>query len=83
MCSRATLHQLVDALPEGDLTTAGRLLAGLAATAGTVERALAFAPLDDEPDTDDQDGGLTEAREQLARSEGASTEELRRELGLG
>ena len=34
------------------------------------------------PDTDD-DGGLTEARRELARDEGISTEELERELGLG
>ena len=82
MCRRATLHGLVDALPEEDLTTAGRLLAGLAATADAVGRALLFAPADDEPDTDDDDGGLTEARQARARGEGISTEELRRELGL-
>jgi len=49
---------------------------------GLVERALLFAPPDDEPDTDDDDGGLTEARQELARDEGISTEELERELGL-
>ncbi len=82
MCSRATLHRLVDSLPEEDLTTAGRLLAGLTATADPLERALLLAPHDDEPDTDDDDGGLTEARRELARGEGISTEELQRELGL-
>ena len=80
MCHRATLHRLVDSLPEEDLTTAGRLLAGLAVTADPVERALLLAPADDEPDTDDEDGGLAEARRELG--EGISTEELRRELGL-
>lgn len=83
MCQRATLHSLVDALPEEDLATAGRLLAGLAATADPVQRALLLAPPDDEPDADDDDGGLTEARREVARGEGVSTEELRRELGLG
>lgn len=82
MCHRETLHRLVDALPEEDLTTAGRLLVGLTATADAVERALLLAPADDEPDTDDDDGGLTEARRDLARGEGISTEELERELGL-
>ena len=82
MSARATLHRLVDSLPEEDLSTAGRLLAGLAVTADPVERALLFAPPDDEPDTDDDDGGLTEARQELARDEGISTEELERELGL-
>jgi hypothetical protein len=82
MCPRATLHRLGDALPEEDLKTAGRLLVGLTATADAVQRALLFAPADDEPDTDDADGGLTEARQELARGEGISTQELRRELGL-
>lgn len=83
MFRRATLHRLVDSLPEEDLTTAGRLLVGLSATANAVDRALLLAPPDDEPDMDDEDGGLTEARRELARGEGISTEELRRELGLG
>jgi hypothetical protein len=82
MSQRATLHRLVDSLPEQDLTTAGRLLAGLAVTADAVEFALLLAPADDEPDTDDDDGGLTEARQERARGEGISTEELRRKLGL-
>lgn len=47
-----------------------------------MERALLLAPPDDEPDTDDRDGGLTEARQELARGDGISTEELERELGL-
>jgi hypothetical protein len=83
MCPRATLHRLIDALPEEDLTTAGRLLVGLTATADAVQRALLFAPLDDEADTDDVDGGLTDACQEAVRDEGISTEELRRELGLG
>jgi hypothetical protein len=83
MCQRAILHRLVDSLPEEDLTTAGRLLVGLTMTADPVERALLLAPVDDEPDTDDEDGGLTEARRELARGEGISTEDLERELEAG
>lgn len=83
MCRRATLHRLVESLPEEDLATAGRLLVGLTATADAVDRALLFAAVDDESDTDDDDRGLTEARRELDRGEGISTEELRRELGLG
>jgi hypothetical protein len=79
--SRATLHDLVDSLPEEDLAAAERLLAELMTT-DPVERALLLAPADDEADADDEDGGLTEARQELARGEGVSTEELRRELGL-
>jgi hypothetical protein len=76
------LHRLVDSLPEEDLTTAGRLLVGLTATADAVQLALLLAPADDEPDTDGYDGGLTEARQEFVRGEGISTEELERELGL-
>lgn len=75
MCSRATLHRLVDSLPKEDLATAGRLLAGLSVTAEAVERALLLAPPDDEADDDDRDGGLPEARQELARGEGMSTEQ--------
>jgi hypothetical protein len=81
--ARHTLHRLIDSLPEEDLTTAGRLLVGLTATADPVARALLLAPIDDEPDTDDDDGGLTEARRELARGEGISMEEVERELDLG
>jgi hypothetical protein len=66
MCHRATLHRLVASLPEEDLATAGRLLVGLAATADAVERAFSWRSPDDEPDTDDEDGGATEARRELA-----------------
>lgn len=83
MYPRATLHRLVDSLSEEDLTTAGRLLVGLTLTADAVERALLLAPMDDESDTDDEDGGLTEARGELARGEGISTAELEWELGIG
>lgn len=80
MTERATLHLLIDSLPQEDLTTAGRLLAGLAVTADPLERALLLAPPDDEPDTDDEDRGLTEARRELARGKGISTEELELDL---
>ena len=80
--SRATIHRLVDILSEEDLPTAERVLVGLTATSDPVERALLLAPDDDEPDTDDYDGSLTEARRERDRGEGISTEELRRELGL-
>ncbi|HEV8241772.1 MAG TPA: hypothetical protein VGS57_20585 [Thermoanaerobaculia bacterium] len=82
MVRRATLHQLLDTLPDEDLPIAGRLLAGLNATISPVERALLLAPPDDEADADDDDGGLSEARRERERGEGSSTEQVRRELGL-
>lgn len=82
MSPREKLHLYVDALPEEDLPIAERLLAGLAATAGPVARALALAPPDDEPDDDDRDGGLSEVAEESARDEWVSHEDVRRRLGI-
>jgi hypothetical protein len=61
MNARQTLHDLVDHLPEEDLITAVRVLKGLELAPDPVMLALENAPIDDEPDDDDFDGGLTEA----------------------
>lgn len=84
MTTKERIHRLVDALPEGDLETAERVLEGLAALAVSdpVARALALAPEDDEPDDDDVDGGLTEARAQADRGETIPHEEVKRRLGI-
>ncbi|MBI4540068.1 MAG: hypothetical protein HY704_11240 [Gemmatimonadetes bacterium] len=47
-----------------------------------VLRALFAAPEDDEPDDDDIDGGLSEAREEARRGESIPHEEVKRRLGL-
>jgi hypothetical protein len=41
---------------------------------------LAKAPLDDEPTTADEEAGLVEARDQAARGDVVSAEEIRREF---
>ena len=82
MTAREALHQLVDHLPEGDLTTAARVLEALKETGDPVARALLTAPVDDEPDEDDFDGGLTEARREAAAGKLLSHDEIKRELGL-
>ena len=82
MTKRQALHRLVDDLPEEDLTTAVRVLEGLRVTSDPVKWALDNAPPDDEPDDDDLDGGLTEARADAKAGRGLATDELRRELGL-
>jgi hypothetical protein len=56
------LHVLVDRLPETELTTAARILIALEHPVDKLQILLAAAPWDDEPDDDDLDGGLTEAR---------------------
>jgi hypothetical protein len=82
MSSREALHHLVDNLPEQDVATATRVLEALRATGDPVRWVLDNARLDDEPDEDDFDGGLTEARAEAEARRGISTEELRKRLGL-
>lgn len=79
---REALHQLIDDLPEQDLPVVTRILEGLRATGDPVLRALMSAPVDDESDDDDFDGGLTEARREAREEQGISHEEAKRELGL-
>lgn len=82
MAGRDALHELVDALPERDVPTVSRILEALNLTADPVARSLARAPLDDEPDDDDFDGGLGEARREAEEGRLLSHDELKRELGL-
>jgi hypothetical protein len=82
MPMRDTLHRLVDELPESELAAAERFLNYLRATTDPVLRALLEAPLDDEPEADDERQAVQEAREELARGEVRTLEEVRRELGV-
>lgn len=81
MSSRHILHQLVDELPSEDLSTAERILQALNATA-TPHVPLDEAPLDLEPDDDDFDRGLTEARADAEAGRVISHEEVKRRWGL-
>lgn len=78
MTTRELLHEIVEKLPESELLTAARILTALEQPVDPVQIALANAPLDDEPDDDDFDGGLTEARS----GKSISHEELMRRLGI-
>jgi hypothetical protein len=78
MTTREMLHVIVDKLPETELMTAARILIALDRPSDALQLALASAPLDDEPDDDDFDGGLTEARS----GETISHDELLRRLGI-
>ena len=69
------LHAIVDELPEADLVAAVRILKGLELVHDPLQSVLVNAPLDDEPDDDDFDGGLTEA---LAETEFISHDEVKR-----
>jgi hypothetical protein len=82
MSPRDALHKLVDDLPEQELSTATRVLEALRATADPVLRSLLAAPVDDELDDDDFDGGLTEARHEVREGQTLSHEEVKRRLGV-
>jgi hypothetical protein len=75
MTSKEAVHRLVDELPENELPEAERFLRALA-IADPVERSLALAPLDDEPEDDDLDG-LHEARAQAASGDFTSDQHLK------
>lgn len=83
MNGRKALHRLIDDLPEQDLPVVVRVLEALRATSDPVLRALLSAPVDNERDEDDVDGGLSEARREAREGKGISHEEVKRELGLG
>ena len=82
MAGREALHKLVDALPEGEITTANRILEALSLAADPVMRSLLTAPFDDEPDDDDLDGGLAEARRDAQEGRLIAHDEVKREFGL-
>ena len=82
MTAREALHRIVDDLQDGDLSTATRVLGALRATGDPVLQAMLSAPVDDEPDNDDFDGGLTEARREAEQGLGISHEDVKRDLGI-
>ena len=82
MITKATLHQIIEELPESELVAARRFLAYLRDTVEPVRWALLTAPWDDEPETEDERQAVQEARNELARGEVYPLGEVRRELGL-
>jgi predicted transcriptional regulator len=82
MSTRRTLHQLVDELPEEDVPTAERILQALRATPPAPHVPLEEAPFDSEPDDDDFDGGLTEARADAETGRVVPHDEVKRRWGL-
>ena len=82
MTIRELLHEIVDKLPESELPAAARMLTSLERPFDPVQIALTNAPLDDESDDDDLDGGLTAARNESRSGQTISHEELLRRLGI-
>jgi len=84
MTVKERLHELVDELPEGaPAAAAERMLAHLGRLQDDpVLRALIDAPLDDEPESEEEKAAVAEGLAALARGDVLSDEELRSELGL-
>ena len=79
--TREHAHDLIDRLPETQLSA----LVGLLETiVDPVATALSNAPIDDEPETEEEKQATTEAREWLARrgGKGIPHEDAMRRLGL-
>jgi hypothetical protein len=79
--TRDRLHELVNALADEDLPTAVQVLTALVDD-DPVGLALALAPIDDEPETDEERAAVAEGKADLAAGHTLTTDELRRSLGL-
>ena len=79
MTTREALYRLVDSIPATHLDAARKLLEPLA---DPVLAALANAPYDDEPETDEERTAVAEGRAALDAGDFVTMEEVRRELGL-
>lgn len=77
--TREALYRLVDSIPMDQLDDARQRLEPLA---DPVLAALANAPYDDEPETDEERAAVAEARADLNAGNFVTMEELRRELRL-
>lgn len=78
--ARASLHTLVDALPDGDLDEARRLLSTLTGIDPALRAAL-LAPVDDEPFTDEERQAVEAAEDAYRRGEWISGDDVRHEIG--
>jgi hypothetical protein len=82
MTTKASLHQLIDILPDTELEAAERYLLFLREMADPVRRTLLTAPWDDEPETEEERQAVQEAREEMARGEVYPLDEVKRAFGL-
>ena len=81
MSEREQAHELIDCLPETQLSA---LVGLLQAIVDPVAAALRKAPFDDEPETEDEKHAVAESRDWLSRrgGKGIPHEEAMRRLGI-
>ncbi|MBM3267802.1 MAG: hypothetical protein FJZ01_09155 [Candidatus Sericytochromatia bacterium] len=69
MIDRERLYRLIDALPEAELAVVERFIAFIRWQLDPVRAALDAAPIDDEPETEEERQAVAEAKAELARGE--------------
>jgi predicted transcriptional regulator len=74
VATREALHQLIDGLPDESLDEAARRLSP--PYPDPVLRAALLAPINDEPLTDEDIAAIEEGRQQIARGEFVTNEEV-------
>jgi hypothetical protein len=72
-------HEMIERLPPGQLPAA---IGMLESPLDPVSRAIATAPLDDEPVTKEEEKALAESREWLKHKKGIPHEQVLAELGV-
>ena len=80
MTTKEALHRLIEELPEDAVPGVEHYLTSVCDD--PVVRALATAPIDDEPLTPEQAAAIAKARESVAQGRTISDEDLGRKLGL-
>jgi hypothetical protein len=80
MATKQQLHDLIERLPDDEIPTVYRLLAGL--LADPLWLTCVTAPEDDEPYTPEQQARDAEAQADIHRGAGIPHEEILKEFGL-
>lgn len=80
MIAKEQLRRAIDELTEAEAADTLNFLARRHRGRDSLGELLANAPLDDEPTTPEEDEGAREAREQIARGEVFTAEQIKREI---
>ena len=79
MLTRDDLHQLLDTIPDDELTTAATALKPLVDPGLW---SLLTAPIDDEPETEEERTAIAEADEDIRQGRLIAHDDIKREFGL-
>jgi len=80
---REELYRIIDEIPDGELSGVHRYLKYVRDVGSDpVRYALENAPLDDEPETDEEKRAVEEGKADIRAGRTMSSEELKKELGL-